>query len=344
MAGPTPALGQPDAKAQAEAKLAEMARLLQKKAYQEALAPLREALALFPSPKLHFNFGMIYKQLGRPVDALESLERYLGETEKPERGAEARSAIRDLKRLVGTLRIRCDTPGAEIAVDGEVKGAFPLDTLEKTVYLAPGSHELLVGKPGTPGVHRSTVQIAAGRTEQVDARLSQARDERQAQAAAGLAEPPAEPRGGGGAIHVAEDRPAIGARQTGPARSVRVPALSLATAGGALASLGFGVVKHLQAADRARTFSDYRGPSGGPAPICGEEDLDRGGPGCSQLYGDARSALRWAFVGYGLAAALTAGSILLYVTRANASGEPGATALACLPLAAQRGLACAMRF
>ena len=41
MVGPTPALGQPDAKAQAEAKLTEMARLLQKKAYREALVPLR---------------------------------------------------------------------------------------------------------------------------------------------------------------------------------------------------------------------------------------------------------------------------------------------------------------
>src|SRR6185503_9225591 len=124
-------------KAQAEAKLAEMVRLLQKKAYQDALVPLREAQALFPSPKLYFNFGMIYERLGRSVDALESLERYLAEVEKPERGAEARSSIRDLKRRVGTLLVRCDAPGAEILVDGASMGTVPTnDRPARTVYVA----------------------------------------------------------------------------------------------------------------------------------------------------------------------------------------------------------------
>ena len=213
-------------------------------------------------------------------------------------------------------------------------------------------------------MYRRTIPIAAGKTAQVDAWLSEARNGPQARVAAvapppasdqtnrlaeslpeaeGLAGKPARSREGG-ASEVAEDGAAKGVRQTGPDRAARVRGFWLATAGGALASLGFGVVKHLQAADRARTFSNHRGPSGGSAAICGEEELDRGGPDCKRLYGEAKRAQRWAFVGYGLAAALTAGSLLLYLTGRDSGDEPRATAMACVPLTAQRGLACTMRF
>jgi hypothetical protein len=119
--------------------------------------------------------------------------------------------------------------------------------------------------------------------------------------------------------------------------------LTLAAAGGALTSLGFGISKHLQAITRARTFSDYRGPAGG-LRICGEDDLNRGGPGCAELYSSARGAQRWAIVGYGLAGAFAIGSVLLHATGRDLGNETATTAMGCAPMTAGQGLACTVGF
>jgi tetratricopeptide (TPR) repeat protein len=122
---PCRGMAQDDAKSRAEAKLAETRQLLEKQENEAALATLQEAQALYPSPKLHFNFGAVYQRLGRDVEAIEAFERYLEEVEKAQLEAEARLAVRDLKRRLGALLVRCDTPEAEILIDMEPRGNLP---------------------------------------------------------------------------------------------------------------------------------------------------------------------------------------------------------------------------
>ena len=71
-AAPDRATAQDDAKAQAEAQVRRGETIAPEKGLQDALVPLRQARALFPSPKLHFNFGIIYKELSQDVERCNS--------------------------------------------------------------------------------------------------------------------------------------------------------------------------------------------------------------------------------------------------------------------------------
>src|SRR5262245_57342146 len=83
--------GEPSAENRAAAKtlLADSARLYEQGQYELALGKLKEAYALVPSPKIHFNVGMAHRALGHPAQALEAFQRFL---------AEAPDAPKDLRR------------------------------------------------------------------------------------------------------------------------------------------------------------------------------------------------------------------------------------------------------
>jgi tetratricopeptide (TPR) repeat protein len=127
----------------AKLKLQEGARALDEGDYEQALARFQEAFALVPSPKIHFNFGLAYLGLARPVDALESFEKFLEEarTATPATRLEAERHVASLKPRVATVSVGCDVDGAEVRVDGKKLGTTPLD---KKFYVQAGSHQLLV--------------------------------------------------------------------------------------------------------------------------------------------------------------------------------------------------------
>jgi tetratricopeptide (TPR) repeat protein len=100
-----------DAKARATSKLYEAESLFNQDRLAESLQRLEEARALFPSPKIAFNFGKTYRALGRDADALAAFEEFLSKTDPAdpalaERRPEAEQQARELreKGVVATPR------------------------------------------------------------------------------------------------------------------------------------------------------------------------------------------------------------------------------------------------
>lgn len=168
-----PALAQSAAdKAAAQTRLDEGVQLGEQGDYAGALRKFKDAFGRFPSPKIHFNMGQAYRGLARDVDAIESFERFLAEAKDaaPAMRAEARRQIDELLPMVASVKIACDTDGAEVSIDGRRHGATPLPG---PILVAPGPHQVLVEKPG---VAPYTARIAPqrGTVLPVDVRLAKA--------------------------------------------------------------------------------------------------------------------------------------------------------------------------
>lgn len=116
--------------------------------YLKALDLFQRAYALFPSPKILFNLGQVFRELGRIVDALDAYERFLRESAK---GTEsslldlARDQVVALKGKVATILVPVEEPGAAIFVDGKEVGITPMDVPYRVM---PGTHAIEVRKGG----------------------------------------------------------------------------------------------------------------------------------------------------------------------------------------------------
>ena len=116
--------------------------------YVEALALFTRAYGIFPSPKIQFNIGQTYKELGRYLDAITAYERFLEAAPKEMSAVViklARDNVRDLMRKIAVLTVRISVKGASITVDGQALGHAPLP---KPIRLMPGPHSVVVKKDG----------------------------------------------------------------------------------------------------------------------------------------------------------------------------------------------------
>jgi PEGA domain len=116
--------------------------------YVAALELFTKAHEIYPSPKIQFNIGQTYKELGRYLDAMGAYEIFLRDA--PASTSEAlrklaRDNIRDLFRKISLLRVRVSVVGAEISIDGQPRGVSQLD---KPLRLMPGVHSMVVKKKG----------------------------------------------------------------------------------------------------------------------------------------------------------------------------------------------------
>ncbi len=162
-----------DNKARAEGKLTAAREDFARADYQSALGKIEEAAALFPSPKLHFNFGVVYAKLGRNVEALEAYQRFLaqaGPGDSTRRG-EAERQIAELRERVATLVLVADTVAADVFVDGRLYGTTPLP---RPMLVNPGSHQLVVQKAGLAVAYTDRIDARAGAEIRIDARLGPA--------------------------------------------------------------------------------------------------------------------------------------------------------------------------
>jgi len=147
----------PQVKAQAQRLLTEGSALYEKGDYAGALEKFTAAYAAYPSPKLMFNIGQADRDLSRPVEALEAFEKFLaGDTHSsPETTAEANSAMAELRERLGQIRIACETPGAEVSVDGKSVGLTPLP---KLIWATPGRHQITASRESaTPVLEHADV-------------------------------------------------------------------------------------------------------------------------------------------------------------------------------------------
>jgi hypothetical protein len=116
-----------------------------------------------------FNIGQAKRDLGRPVEALESFQRFLAEATNasPETMAEARNSVAELQGKLGRIRIDCDTAGAQVAVDGKSVGVAPLPDL---VWATPGRHQVTAKHlSAAPAIE--DVEVAVGSVSTVTLRL-----------------------------------------------------------------------------------------------------------------------------------------------------------------------------
>jgi tetratricopeptide (TPR) repeat protein len=116
--------------------------------YLDALKAFQQAYAKFPSPRLHFNLGQTYSELGRPLDALEEFEAFTTEVKRetaPEPWNIAYERAFNLRGSVVSIELQVNLPGAQITADGKAVGTAPL---QKPLRLLPGSHALIVSKDG----------------------------------------------------------------------------------------------------------------------------------------------------------------------------------------------------
>jgi tetratricopeptide (TPR) repeat protein len=137
----------PEAPGSAEAERAKQLYALGAEAFAaqrnvEAIRYFQRAAELVPSPKLTYNIGLAYEEMGDAGRALTEYRSYLEqEVERdPARRDEVQARIARLEqRLAETgvqqLRVKTDPPGATVRIGGRALGVTPWSG-----ELAPGEH------------------------------------------------------------------------------------------------------------------------------------------------------------------------------------------------------------
>jgi hypothetical protein len=122
-----------------------------------ALAEFKRAYELIPNPLVLYNIGLVYASMGRPVEAVQSLDKMLADPGplKAEQLTQARTTRDEQERRIGRLEVRSNVPAA-IEVDGVKVGDAPLP---EPVRVAAGEHVVGALAPGYLAI-RQTATVA----------------------------------------------------------------------------------------------------------------------------------------------------------------------------------------
>lgn len=145
-------------------------RLFKIPLFSRAVEKYNEALGKWKHPAFYFNLALAQINLGQYLEAREDLERALKYGEEPlraDRFAEAKKQLVEVQRHLGRIRIRSQTPGAEITLDGVALFTGPGD---HEAWVTPHAHEVTAKKPeyATQARH---VTVAPGALETIDLSL-----------------------------------------------------------------------------------------------------------------------------------------------------------------------------
>lgn len=173
--GRAQAQGQAQAQAQDDVTLS-MARerfkegvgYFDKKDYAKARVAFLQAYALKKHPAVLLNLAQSELRSGHEADAAKHFAQYLREhknaTDSERQGAE--TGLTAAKALIGEVALDVDATGAEIFVDGDLEGTWPLPG---PLYLTPGSHQIQARKDGK--TESSEVTAVAGQSSSLRLRL-----------------------------------------------------------------------------------------------------------------------------------------------------------------------------
>lgn len=154
----------------AEAIFMEGNRLFRVPLFAQAAVKYRAALATWKHPAIHYNLALALLNTGQDVEARENLERALAYGEEPLGAAEFQEGQRqlaELERQLGRIKITCQTPGAEVTLDGVTLFTAPGS---HRVWVMPKSHEITARKKEYLSESRQVVVAPAGRDE-IDLKL-----------------------------------------------------------------------------------------------------------------------------------------------------------------------------
>jgi hypothetical protein len=293
---------------------------------REALAEFQRAAGIGESARVTAQIALAEQALGLWVEAESHMVKALAAAGDPwiaKNRATLEGALGTVRRHVGTVEIWGTPEGAEVLFDGKIAGHLPS---VGPISVASDEVGLQVRASGYGDVKRTLrVEMGAAIREHVDLRRLPPVAAKMAAPVESVALPAAPEPVTGVRKESAPDRPA-------PSASSRRP-LILTTAGLAGAALIFGVVEHVLWRSKVSSFASMS---------CDADLPDRGGTTCRQIYDDGGQARTFAFVGYGVAGALAATSVILYVTSPKPEGSFGSP-VACAVSPAAR-IQCGWRF
>lgn len=300
-----------------------------------ALKRFQQAYELGKTPRALAQMGLAEQALGRWAPADQHLRQAIEARDDAwirKNRASIDEALAVVAGHVGRIEINGLPPGAEVRVDGELVGKLPL---AHPVTVTSGGVAVEVRAPGyVPIVRAATVSARTLTRETFTLQpLSPTAEQPVVAAHAGRApvEPAATSSGAESDSSPEPDGPPGGADGSG--RSTR-RVLTWTAGGLSVASLAFGVFEHLAWQRKVDSFGSMTG--------CGASRMNRGDPGCEQIYDDGQRARLLAFVGYGLAGAFAATALVLYLTDGGSGAEPAK--VACAPTSRASGVVCALRF
>jgi len=124
-----------------------------------ALAEFLAAYELIPHPSVLYSIGLVYASLGRPVNAVDSLERLLAQNPKltADQIERAKSTLAAEKAKIGLLSVTTNVP-ATVEVDGVDAGQTPL---AQPLRVPTGIRLVSVLAPGHVPVRRE-ISVASG--------------------------------------------------------------------------------------------------------------------------------------------------------------------------------------
>ena len=138
--------------------------------FAQAAEKYTTALSQWKHPGFYFNLALAQLNLGQEIEARENLEKALQHGEEPlgaEEFKEAQKQLQEVERQLGRIHISCQTPGAEVTMDGV------------TLFTGPGSyqgwakaktHELTAKKQGYLSEARR-VTVSFGQLQDIELKL-----------------------------------------------------------------------------------------------------------------------------------------------------------------------------
>lgn len=157
----------PDEAAQARALFEQGVEASQDHLWADAVDFFRRSRALMERPSAVFNTAVALHRMGRDVEALADIERYLQMTSASERGerqryAQAETLRTDLTRRVAVLTLHLEPSNARVEVDGRAREG---EGEQRDIDLDPGRHAIRVSADG----HASAqIDVRLGAGERVE--------------------------------------------------------------------------------------------------------------------------------------------------------------------------------
>jgi hypothetical protein len=129
-----------------------------------ALAEFKRAHDLIPNPLVLYNIGLVYAAMGRPVEAVEALDKVLATpgAVAPDRAERARQTRDDQAARIAKVSVVTNVP-AEIEIDNVVAGHAPMTA---PLRVAGGLHVVGAVASGYAPV-RKEVTVAGGTAAEV---------------------------------------------------------------------------------------------------------------------------------------------------------------------------------
>lgn len=146
---------------QARERFRRGAELFKEGSFDAALVEFTRAYQLSPNYRVLYNIGQVQMERHDYAAAQVAFSDYLsqGDAEiSPERRSEVEEELRTLRARVAELTVTSNVPGAELSVDGVVRGKLPLD---KPLLVSSGVRQLSLQKTGFVRRDR-TVSVAGG--------------------------------------------------------------------------------------------------------------------------------------------------------------------------------------